>query len=298
VKWRSLADRITVLRNGRHVATERHFTEHEAVTLMTGRTIDRMYPDRPALPEAESEVALSAEGLEGDVLHGVSFELKRGEILGIGGLAGQGQPELFLSLFGARKLTRGQISIGGKRAKLRSPADAIKRGLAIALVPEDRKTEGLMLPMSVKDNLTLAVLDKISQAGVIRHRQELSLVGGVAERLQIKTRNAGLQPVGTLSGGNQQKVALGRWLMTKPSVLILDEPTQGIDVGSKAEIHELMMDLAEQGVAILMISSELPEILGMSDRIAVMCRGTIVKIFDREGATQDEILAVALGTDG
>ena len=130
---------------------------------MTGRTIDRMYPDRPALPEAESEVALSAEGLEGDVLHGVSFDLKRGEILGIGGLAGQGQPELFLSLFGARKLTRGQISIGGKRAKLRSPADAIKRGLAIALVPEDRKTEGLMLPMSVKDNLTLAVLDKISQ---------------------------------------------------------------------------------------------------------------------------------------
>src|SRR4029079_7508605 len=129
----SLADRITVLRNGRHVATERQFTEHDAVTLMTGRTLDRMYPDRPALPEAESEVALSAEGLESDVLHGVSFELKRGEILGIGGLAGQGQPELFLSLFGARKLTRGQISIGGKRAKLRSPADAIKRGLAIAL---------------------------------------------------------------------------------------------------------------------------------------------------------------------
>ena len=175
-----------MLRNGRHVATEHQFTEHEAVTLMTGRTIDRMYPDRPALPDAESEVALSAEGLEGDVLRGVSFDLKRGEILGIGGLAGQGQPELFLSLFGARKLSRGQISIGGKRAKLRSPADAIKRGLAIALVPEDRKTEGLMLPMSVKDNLTLAVLDKISKAGVVRHRQEISLVADVAERLQIR----------------------------------------------------------------------------------------------------------------
>ena len=290
----SLADRITVLRNGRHVATERHFTEHEAVTLMTGRTIDRMYPDRPALPDAESEVALSAEGLEGDVLHGVSFELKRGEILGIGGLAGQGQPELFLSLFGARKLTRGQISIGGKRAKLRSPADAIKRGLAIALVPEDRKTEGLMLPMSVKDNLTLAVLDKISQAGVIRHRQELSLVGDVAERLQIKTRNAGLQPVGTLSGGNQQKVLIGRWLLVEPDVLLLFDITRGVDVGTKHDIYELVVNLAAEGKALLYYSSETEEIAQLCHRVLVMREGRVVSELSGAEASAEGLVAAAL----
>src|SRR4029078_10109595 len=151
----SLADRITILRNGTHVATRARFDEREAVTLMTGRTIDRMYPDRPPVPEA-ADVALRAESLADDVIDGVSFELRRGEILGVGGLAGQGQAALFLALFCARKASRGRLLLGGKRVRLRSPADAIKGGLAIALVPEDRKTEGLMMPMVVHEHLTHA----------------------------------------------------------------------------------------------------------------------------------------------
>jgi ribose transport system ATP-binding protein len=290
----SLADRITILRNGTHVATENQFVEREAVTLMTGRTIDRMYPDRPALPDAASEVALSAEGLAGDVLSGVSFDLKRGEILGIGGLAGQGQPELFLSLFGARKLSQGQISIGGKRAKLRSPADAIKRGLAIALVPEDRKTEGLMLPMSVKDNLTLAVLDKISTAGVVRRRREVSLVGNVAERLQIKTRNAGLQSVGTLSGGNQQKVLIGRWLLAEPDVLLLFDITRGVDVGTKHDIYQLVVNLAAEGKALLYYSSETEEIAQLCHRVLVMREGRVISELSGPEATAEALVAAAM----
>jgi len=294
----SLADRITVLRNGRHVATEHQLSEQEAVTLMTGRTIDRMYPDRPPLPDAESEVALSAEGLEGNVLRGVSFDLKRGEILGIGGLAGQGQPELFLSLFGARKLARGQISIGGKRAKLRSPADAIKRGLGIALVPEDRKTEGLMLPMSVKDNLTLAVLEKISKAGVVRPRRESSLVGDVAERLQIRTRNAGLQQVGTLSGGNQQKVLIGRWLLAEPDVLLLFDITRGVDVGTKHDIYQLVVNLAAEGKALLYYSSETEEIAQLCHRVLVMREGRVISELSGPEASAEGLVAAALREDG
>jgi ribose transport system ATP-binding protein len=261
---------------------------------MTGRTIDRMYPDRPALPDAESEIALSAEGLEGDVLSGVSFDLKRGEILGIGGLAGQGQRALFLSLFGARKLSRGQISIGGKRAKLRSPADAIKRGLAIALVPEDRKTEGLMLPMSVKDNLTLAVLHKISKAGVVRRRQEISLVANVAERLQIRTRNAGLQPVGTLSGGNQQKVLIGRWLLAEPDVLLLFDITRGVDVGTKHDIYQLVVNLAAEGKALLYYSSETEEIAQLCHRVLVMREGRVISELSGPEANAEALVAAAL----
>ena len=288
----SLADRITILRNGTNVATQPRFDEGEAVTLMTGRTIDRMYPDRPAVDEG-AEVALRAHDLGGDGLDGVSFELRRGEILGVGGLAGQGQPELFLSLFGARKLSRGQVEIGGKRARLRSPADAIRRGLAIALVPEDRKTEGLMLPMSVKDNLTLAVLGRISSAGLIRRRREQSFVDEAVRRLQIRTRNPGVQAVGTLSGGNQQKVLIGRWLLTNPRILILDEPTRGIDVGAKAEIHKLVCEMARQGVAVIMISSEMPEVLGMSDRIMVMHEGRVTGFLNRDEATQIKVMELA-----
>ena len=290
----SLADRITILRNGTHVATEARFDETEAVTLMTGRTIDRMYPDRSALPDAGSEVALSARGLESDVLGGVSLDLKRGEILGIGGLAGQGQPELFLSLFGARKLSGGEIAIGGQRARLRRPADAIKRGLAIALVPEDRKTEGLMLPMSVKDNLTLAVLDEISTAGVVRQRRESSLVADVARRLQIKTRNAGLQAVGTLSGGNQQKVLIGRWLLAEPDVLLLFDITRGVDVGTKHDIYQLVVNLAAEGKALLYYSSETEEIAQLCHRVLVMREGRVVSELSGTEATAEALVAAAL----
>ena len=289
----SLADRITILRNGTNVATRPRFDEGEAVTLMTGRTIDRMYPDRPAVDEG-AEVALRAQDLGGDGLHGVSFELRRGEILGVGGLAGQGQPELFLSLFGARKLSRGQVEIGGKRARLRSPADAIRRGLAIALVPEDRKTEGLMLPMSVKDNLTLAVLDRISRAGIVRRKREQSFVEEAIQRLQIRTRNPGVQAVGTLSGGNQQKVLIGRWLLAEPDVLLLFDITRGVDVGTKHDLYKLVVELAAQGKALLYYSSETEEIAQLCHRVLVMREGKIVSELSGPDADAEALVAAAL----
>ena len=289
----SLADRITILRNGTNVATRPRFDEGEAVTLMTGRTIDRMYPDRPAFDEGAA-VALRAHDLGGDGLDGVSFELRRGEILGVGGLAGQGQPELFLSLFGARKLSRGQVEIGGKRARLRSPADAIRRGLGIALVPEDRKTEGLMLPMSVKDNLTLAVLGRISRAGVVRRRREQSLVDEAVQRLQIRTRNPGVQAVGMLSGGNQQKVLIGRWLLAEPDVLLLFDVTRGVDVGTKHDLYKLVVELAAQGKALLYYSSETEEIAQLCHRVLVMREGKVVSELSGPEADAEALVAAAL----
>ena len=289
----SLADRITILRNGTNVATRPRFDEGEAVTLMTGRTIDRMYPDRPAVDEG-AQVALRAHDLGGDGLHGVSFELRRGEILGVGGLAGQGQPELFLSLFGARKLSRGQVEIGGKRVRLRSPADAIRRGLAIALVPEDRKTEGLMLPMSVKDNLTLAVLGRISRAGIVRRKREQSFVEEAIQRLQIRTRNPGVQAVGTLSGGNQQKVLIGRWLLAEPDILLLFDITRGVDVGTKHDLYKLVVELAAQGKALLYYSSETEEIAQLCHRVLVMREGKIVSELSGPDADAEALVAAAL----
>jgi ribose transport system ATP-binding protein len=289
----ALADRITILRNGANVATRPSFDQNEAVTLMTGRTIDRMYPDRPRVAD-DAPVVLQAEQLTGAGLRGVSFELRRGEILGVGGLAGQGQAELFLTLFGARKLSRGQISVGGERVRLRKPSDAIERGLGIALVPEDRKTEGLMLPMSVNDNLTLAVLDRIAQAGVINRRRERRLVGGVVDRLQIRTRNPGLQPVGTLSGGNQQKVLIGRWLLAEPDILLLFDITRGVDVGTKHDIYQLVVNLAAEGKALLYYSSETEEIAQLAHRVAVMREGRIVSELVGSSTTAEAIVAASL----
>jgi ribose transport system ATP-binding protein len=289
----SLADRITILRNGTHVATRPRFDENDAVTLMTGRTIDRMYPDRPPVPEA-ADVALRAESLVDDVLDGVSFELRRGEILGVGGLAGQGQAELFLSLFGARKPSHGRLVLGGKHVRLRSPANAIKGGLAIALVPEDRKTEGLLLPMSVKDNLTLAVLRRISRGGVVRRRREASLVATAIDRLQIRTLDAGLQSVGTLSGGNQQKVLIGRWLLAEPEVLLLFDITRGVDVGTKHDIYQLVVKLAAEGKALLYYSSETEEIAQLCHRVLVMRDGHVVSELAGPAADAEAIVAAAL----
>jgi ribose transport system ATP-binding protein len=289
----ALADQITILRNGANVATRPSFDQNEAVTLMTGRTIDRMYPDRPQVAD-DAPVVLQAEQLSGAGLRGVSFELRRGEILGVGGLAGQGQAELFLTLFGARKLSRGQISVGGERVRLRKPSDAIEHGLGIALVPEDRKTEGLMLPMSVNDNLTVAVLDRIAQAGVINRRRERRLVGGVVDRLQIRTRNPGLQAVGTLSGGNQQKVLIGRWLLAEPDVLLLFDITRGVDVGTKHDVYQLVVNLAAEGKALLYYSSETEEIAQLAHRVAVMREGRIVSELVGASTTAEAIVAASL----
>jgi ribose transport system ATP-binding protein len=289
----ALADRITILRNGTDVATRERVDENEAVTLMTGRTIDRLYPEQPAAP-VDAEVMLEADRLEGDRLHGISFELHRGEIVGIAGLAGQGQRELFMSLFGAGRLTGGEIRVRGASRRLRRPADAIRHGLAISFVPEDRKTEGLMLPMSVRDNLTLAVLARISRGGVIRRHLEGAVAAGAVDRLQIKTRGSALQEVGELSGGNQQKVLIGRWLLIDPDILLLFDITRGVDVGTKHDIYELVGQLAREGKAILFYSSETEEIAKLCHRVIVIREGRIVAELAGAAADAEGIVAAAI----
>jgi rhamnose transport system ATP-binding protein len=224
-----------------------------------------------------------------------SFAVRAGEILGLAGLVGSGRTELARVLFGLTPADAGELRFRGVAVRVLSPSGAVALGLAY--VPEDRRQHGVVPEMSVVENTTLAVLREMASGPFLDTARERALAGGFVERFAIKTPSLD-SAVATLSGGNQQKVALARWLATKPAVLILDEPTQGVDVGAKAEIHKLMVDLAEQGLAIVMISSELPEVLGMSDRIAVMRGGTIVATVDRVKATPEGLIALALGHEG
>jgi rhamnose transport system ATP-binding protein len=287
-----IADRVTVLRDGALVATRdvAGLDEAELIRLMVGRELTAVFPKRPV---ARGGVALEARGLgcSATGVRDVSFRLHGGEILGLAGLVGSGRTELARVLFGLTPADAGEIVLGGQAVRIDSPIRAVSRGLAY--VPEDRRRHGVIPEMSVAANATLAVLRQIAHP-FLEVLRERSLAAGFVERFAIKTPSLET-PVGHLSGGNQQKVALARWLATKPAVLILDEPTQGVDVGAKAEIHRLMVDLAEEGLAILMISSELPEVLGMSDRIGVMREGTIVGTLERADATQQGLAALALG---
>jgi rhamnose transport system ATP-binding protein len=288
-----IADRVTVLRDGRTIETRQmsEVNRQQLIQLMVGRELSAVFPKKKV--EA-GEVVLSLlrfSSLEAGIWD-INLDVRAGEIVGLAGLVGAGRTELARTIFGLTPADEGEISIRGRALKFNSPAQAISAG--IAYVPEDRRRHGVILPMAISPNITLAALDQLSSYGVFDFKREKSLAADYTRRFAIKTPALSV-PVATLSGGNQQKVALSRWLVTKPSVLILDEPTQGIDVGAKSEIHALMSDLAAQGVAILMISSELPEILGMSDRIAVMHGGTIVGTLDRAEADQQKILALALG---
>jgi rhamnose transport system ATP-binding protein len=222
----------------------------------------------------------------------IDLKVRAGEIVGLAGLVGAGRTELARTIFGLDQADAGEIRLRGERVKIATPLEAISRG--IAYLPEDRRRHGVVLEMSISANLTLPSLKKFSNNWSLDREKERESAARSVRRLGIKTP-AVFSSVSTLSGGNQQKVALGRWLEIEPSVLILDEPTQGIDVGAKAEIHALMGELAEQGVAILMISSELPEILGMSDRILVLRQGTIAGTLDRGEATQEAIMSMAVG---
>ena len=263
----------------------------DLIRLMVGRELASVFPKRTV---TIGDVALELRGVthRASGLRSVSLTVRRGEILGLAGLVGSGRTELAEVIFGLRPADEGQILIGGQPRTVRSPQDAIESG--IAYVPEDRRQHGVVLEMSVAANASLANLAGVSRAGLIDVASERRAARAYVEDLRIKAPSIDAD-VGSLSGGNQQKVALARWLETHPKVLILDEPTQGVDVGSKAEIHELMGRLAERGVAILMISSEMPEILGMSDRIAVMQAGRLAGTLPRAECTQDAILALALG---
>jgi len=225
------------------------------------------------------------------VLHGVSFGLRRGEILGIGGLLGSGRTEILESVFGAARGWRdGEIAVGGEPVVIKSPTDAC--ALGIALVTEDRKARGLLLASTVRDNIALPSVGPLSRFGLRDFAREAALAAEVVERLSVRCNNVD-QIVSTLSGGNQQKVVIGKWLGTEPRVLLLDEPTRGIDVGAKQEIYELVFELAARGLAIVTVSSEMPELLLLSDRVLVMCEGRQTGILERAEATQETIMRLA-----
>jgi rhamnose transport system ATP-binding protein len=281
----TIADRVTVLRDGQSIATRpmAEVDRAELIRLMVGREVSAIFPKRDT---AVRDVVLETRGVRE-----VSLSVRAGEILGMAGLVGSGRTEFAEALFGLRP-AGGEIVLRGNPVKIDSPADAIRLG--IGYVPEDRRRHGVVLEMPIAHNASLANLAAVSRSGLIDDARERDLARRYVKELQIKTSSLYAE-AGSLSGGNQQKVALARWLAIRPSVLILDEPTQGVDVGSKSEIHRIMGDLAEQGVAIIMISSELPEILGMSDRIAVMHAGRVAGVLARGEATQPRILSLALG---
>lgn len=288
-----IADRVTVLRDGCVVATRpvAETEPGELIRLMVGRELSAIFPERRVEP---GEVVLELRGLgcRSSGVSNASLAVRAGETVGLAGLVGAGRTELGRCIFGLTPSSEGQILVRGKPVRIGSPAEAIKLG--IAYLPEDRQRHGVIPEMAVGANISLASLDRLRRFPLMDFRRERAIATDYVQRFSIRAPTI-LAPVSTLSGGNQQKVALSRWLAIKPSVLILDEPTQGIDVGAKAEIHGLISELAAQGTAILMISSDLQEVLGMSDRIAVMRSGRIVGVVDRKGATQQEILMMALG---
>ncbi len=291
-----IADRVSALRDGVMVGT-RAMGEVDRSTLirmMVGRDLASVFPK---VAVEAGAVALRVDGLNcGESgVHDVTFEVRRGEMLGLSGLIGSGRTELARVLFGLTPADSGRIWVEGVETVIDSPGGAIAAGLAY--VPEDRRHHGIIPELSVAANASLATLDQVSTRGWLRPSRERAEATALVDRFGVKTASVDAA-VGNLSGGNQQKVALGRWVQTNPTVLILDEPTQGVDVGSKAEIHRIMGQLAAEGVAIILISSELPEILGMSDRIAVVHAGTIVATLARNEATAERIMAWALGHGG
>ena len=290
-----LADRVTVLRDGALIGTRpiAEVNEQTLVAMMVGREIDHLFPK----PEPSiGETILKVTGLAyGDRFRDVSFELRRGEILGMAGLVGSGRTEVALTVFGITPATAGTIELEGRPVAISSPRQACDLG--IAYVPEDRGLQGLVRPMTIAQNTSMASLRTVSRGIFLDFAAEARRAAASIKQLGTRARGPE-QVVGQLSGGNQQKVVLGKWLETQPKILIMDEPTRGIDVGAKAEIHALMGRLAQEGMAILMISSELPEVLGMSDRVLVMHAGRMVATIDRADANPESVGAAMAGASG
>ncbi|MEQ9056787.1 MAG: sugar ABC transporter ATP-binding protein [Roseovarius confluentis] len=289
-----ITDRITVLRDGQYRGTvETADTDEEAVTqMMIGRALDL---SRNAAHHELGDVALEVRGLGcGDMYRDVSFEVRRGEVVGFYGLVGAGRTEIAETLFGLRDPSAGQILLDGQEVRIHSPADAIARG--ISLVPEDRKGQGLVLGMNCRDNMTLPQVDDLKAGPFVAEGAEIAIFDQYRDRLDIRTPGW-KQQVGNLSGGNQQKIVIGKWLSMHPTVLIVDEPTRGIDVGSKSEIHKLLRELAAQGYAVMVISSEMPEVLHVSDRIVAMYSGRIMRTFTSEEVTEDNLIQAISGID-
>ncbi|HKX41869.1 MAG TPA: sugar ABC transporter ATP-binding protein [Burkholderiaceae bacterium] len=288
----AVADRYTVMRDGEFVAEGRiaETGEQQLIAMMVGRSITQVYPKQAA---AIGATVLEVQGLSHPTeFDDVSFTLRRGEILGFYGLVGAGRSEVMQALFGLTPTRRGRVVLDGQPLVLRSPDDAIRAG--IAYVPEDRQHQGAHLGLSIAHNVTLPRLADFGWWLLGKKARELALVRRFCERLELKAAHFG-QTVSDLSGGNQQKVVLAKWLSTNPKVIVIDEPTKGIDVGSKAAVHQFISELVMQGLAVIMVSSELPEIMGLSDRIVVMHQGRVRREFTRAAATTEAVAAAALG---
>jgi rhamnose transport system ATP-binding protein len=287
-----ISDRISVLRDGRHVitASASELTPAEAIRHMVGRKLESLFPKEEA---SIGDVALDVRGLtRRGVFSDVSFQVRRGEILGLAGLVGAGRTEIARVLFGIDHADAGEVLVSGKPVAIERPADAMRLG--IVYVPEDRHEHGLVLDFSIAANISLPIVAKLSRFLVVDQSREEALADGYRKQLQIRATNVE-QTASGLSGGNQQKVVIAKWLATSPTVLLLDEPTHGVDIGAKAEVHRLISQLAVQGLAIVLISSELPELLGMADRVLVLHEGRVAADFARAELSQERIMAAATG---
>ncbi len=289
----AVCDRITVLRDGEMVGTRnvKDSSIEEIIRMMVGRPLSALFQKTSA--QEIGKPMLEVSGLSRKMkFQDISLQVHAGEIVGLAGLVGSGRTEVARALFGTLDIDAGTVRIDGQAVKIQSPRDAMAKGLTY--LPEDRQRHGLLMPMSISQNATLSVLERISNHGWLREQSEREVTTEYVEKLHVVLRDVS-QPVRELSGGNQQKVVISKWMLVNPKVMILDEPTRGIDIGAKSEVHRLMGELAAQGMAILMISSELPEILAMSDRVLVMREGRISGRFDRSDATQERIMAAATG---
>ncbi len=292
----ALADTWSVFRNGQHIETFARGarTDDEVVQMMIGRDIHTVYPPKPVRAAAESTPVLELRDIAWeDRLHGISLSVARGEIVGLGGLDGQGQRDLLLALFGVLSGVSGEVRIDGRPRHIGSPARAKAPGIGMALIPEDRKTEGLMLPMAVGDNISMAALASMTHGVVIDRPQEARRITDMVDKLHIKTGPLG-NPVATLSGGNQQKVVIAKWLMTGARIVLLNDPTRGIDVGTKQEMYQLLRDLADAGTAIVLYSTDYDELIGCCDRVLILYDGRVVRTLEGEELTEANIVASSL----
>jgi ribose transport system ATP-binding protein len=287
-----IADRVTVLKDSKFVTTKNvnELTESKLVNLMVGRELSKLYPPKNG---KRKDLLVSVKNLtRKGVFKDISFDIYKGEIVGLAGLVGAGRTEVARAIFGADQIESGEISINGNHVKIRTPRDAVSHGMG--LIPEDRRSHGLVLCLSIRNNIVISILGRISNVLFTNKNKEKQIVNQLIDQLSIKTPTQEFE-VQNLSGGNQQKVVLAKWLAVNLQLIIFDEPTRGIDVGAKAEIHRFMRELANKGAGILMISSELPEILGMSDRIVVMCEGEITGVFEGEDLNEERIMHAATG---